>query len=55
MAKKLILANKYKIVFLYIVSIDKGVKDPFLTPLSIEMLHFSNLLIQIGDKFICRF
>ena len=36
MARKLILANKYQIVFLYIVSIDKGVKDPFLTPLSDE-------------------
>ncbi|MDD6978516.1 MAG: hypothetical protein PUI72_09445 [Prevotellaceae bacterium] len=36
MARKLILANKYKIVFLYIVSIDKGVKDPFLTLLSDE-------------------
>ena len=36
MARKLILANKYKIVFLYIVSIDKGVMDPFLAPLSDE-------------------
>ena len=37
MARKLILENKYKIVFfLHIVSIDKGVKDPFLTLLSDE-------------------